>query len=287
MNGYPYPVLTEVDSAYKEEISFNIDFLKYTCDEDKVVLTVGVLLNSETLKKHIELKKAELVVKAITDIRSMVFHFEDFQETLEININNEDIRANDTIKLTAFIVAKQPFVLTTNEEMEKYFGENFSIELRKGDLLAISNDEKLNYNTTNNDFIMIKSSDDMEGKGLKIRLSDENHIEILVGPEFKHSYAILKDPKVSPILNSHIVFEAIVYALVEIAQQKEDYSNKEWYRLFSQAFTATGETLEDFKEKANDNGYIDFSYIFEMAQLMISNSLETSVINVSKLGDKK
>ena len=42
------------------------------------------------------------------------------------------------------------------EEMEDYFGTDFSIFLNKGDLLAVSNNEKLNYNTTNNDFIKMQ-----------------------------------------------------------------------------------------------------------------------------------
>ena len=55
MNGYPYPVLTEVDSAYKTDVNFNIEFSKYACKEDKIVLSIGVSLDSETLKKHIEI----------------------------------------------------------------------------------------------------------------------------------------------------------------------------------------------------------------------------------------
>ena len=39
------------------------------------------------------------------------------------------------------------------------------------------------------------------------------------------------------------------------------------------------------KEKAYDDITIDISYVYEKAQIMISNSLETSVISVSKMGD--
>ena len=53
MNGYPYPVLTEVDSAYKADINFNIEFSKYACRDDKIILSIGVEPNSETLKNHI------------------------------------------------------------------------------------------------------------------------------------------------------------------------------------------------------------------------------------------
>lgn len=282
MNGYPYPVLTETDSSYIDDIYFKTDFLKYCCKENNVVLSVRVLLNSNTLNEYIADGRAELIVKVVTDIRSLVFHCDGFD--IDLVVESKNIRSNDTITIVSYIVAKTPFALSENDETKKLFGENFCIDLRKGDVLAESNKEKLNYNTTNNDFIMIKSADDMEGKGIKIRLSNENHIEILVGSSFKHAYAILKDPKVSPILNSHIVFDAIVYALVEISQQKEDYSEKEWYRLFSQAYEVTGETLEDFKQKSYDEG-VDMAYVYEQAQAMISNSLENSIINVSKMGN--
>ena len=282
MNGYPYPVLTETDSAYKENIRFSITFSKYSCKQNKIVLSLASTLSSETLSNLILNNKAELVVKVVTDIRSQLFKLDGFRDKFDIEVNSEDIRPNDTIRITSFVVAKESFDFMVSDEMEDYFGANFVIGLKKGDVLAISNDEKLNYNTSNNDFIMIKSSDSMTGKGIKIRLSDENHIEILVGPEFKHAYAVLKDPKISPILGSHIVFEAFVYTLVEIAQQKEDHSGKEWYRLFSQAFEATGDTLDEFRQKAIDDG-VDMSYIYEVAQAMISNSLETTLIKISKM----
>ena len=282
MNGYPYPVLTETDSAYKENIRFSITFSKYSCIQNKIILSLASTLSSETLSNLILNNKAEFVVKVVTDIRSHLFKLDGFRDKFDIEVNSEDVRPNDTIKITAFVVAKESFDFMVSDEMEDYFGANFVIGLKKGDVLAISNDEKLNYNTSNNDFIMIKSSDSMTGKGIKIRLSDENHIEILVGPEFKHAYAVLKDPKISPILGSHIVFEAFVYTLVEIAQQKEDHSSKEWYRLFSQAFEATGDTLDEFKQKAIDDG-VDMSYIYEVAQAMISNSLETALIKISKM----
>lgn len=284
MNGYPYPVLTEVDSSYKEDVKFNIEFLKYICKEDSITLSVGITLESSTLKQHIVDNNAEIVIKAVTGIRSLLFHIDGIQNNIEIEINKEDIKPNDSIKITSFIVAKTPFKLEISDEMEDLFGANYSIVLKKGDVLAISNDEKLNYNTTNNDFIMISGSEEMTGKGIRIRLNDENHIYILVGPEFKRAYATLNNPKLSTALGSHLIFEAFVYTLVEIAQEKEDHSNKEWYRLFVQALEITGDSLDDFKLKAMDGSKVDMPYVFEVAQAMISNSLETSTININKIG---
>ena len=249
-----------------------------------ISLSVGITLESSTLKQHIVDNNAEIVIKAVTGIRSLLFHIDGIQNNIEIKINNEDIKPNDSIKITSFIVAKTPFKLEISDEMEDLFGANYSIVLKKGDVLAISNDEKLNYNTTNNDFIMISGSEEMTGKGIRIRLNDENHIYILVGPEFKRAYATLNNPKLSTALGSHLIFEAFVYTLVEIAQEKEDHSNKEWYRLFVQALEIIGDSLDDFKLKAMDGSKVDMSYVFEVAQAMISNSLETSTININKIG---
>ena len=285
MNGYPYPVLTETESAYKPGIDFSIEFSKYAFKDNKAVLSIGLALTSETLKNHIISGNAELVIKAVTGIRSILFHVEESSGVLDIEINSEDIRTNDTIVLTAFVVTKNPFEFTISDEMMvDYFGENFAIILNKGDVLAISNTEKLNYNTTNNDFIMISSSEEMTGKGIKISLKDENHIYVLVSPEFKRAYATLNNPKVSAMLGSHLVFEAFVYTLAEIAQEKEDHSNKEWYRLFAQAVEVTGDTIDDFKVKAMDDHNIDMAYVYSVAQEMISNSLETSTISAKEIG---
>jgi len=284
MNGYPYPVLTEIDSAYKENINFNVEFSKYACNDNKITLSIGIMLNSETLKAHIQDKNAEMVVKVVTGIRSLLFHIEDIRDYIDLDINSEDIRANDTITLTAYVVTKKNFEFMVTDEMEDYFGDKFSICLKKGDVLAVSNNEKLNYNTTTNDFIMISGSTEMTGNGIKVNLNDENHIYVLVGPEFKHAYATLNNPQISTMLGSHLVFEAFVYTLVELAQEKEDHSNKEWYRLFVQALEVTGETLDDFRIRAMDDRNVDMSYVFKVAQDMISNSLETSVISIGKIG---
>lgn len=284
MNGYPYPVLTEADSAYKADVNFSIEFSKYACKEDKIVLSIGISLDSETLRKHIADNNAEFVIKVVTGIRSLLFHIEEVSDTLEIEVNSEDIRSNDTITITAFIVAKNAFEFTTTDEMEDYFGKDFSILLKKGDVLAISNNERLNYNTTTNDFIMISSSDEMIGQGIRISLKDDNHIYVLVSPEFKRAYATLNNPKISTMLGSHLVFEAFVYTLVEIAQEKEDHSNKEWYRLFAQALEVTGDNIDNFKTKAMDDHNVDMSYVFKIAQEMISNSLEASAISLKEIG---
>lgn len=286
MNGYPYPVLTEVDSSYKENVNFSIEFLKYDYDAGKVKLSLGINLTSESLKEYIKRGDAILVIKTVTNIRSQVHTLTEYQEHAEILLESQNIRANDVIEITVYVIANSPFVLQMNNEIEEYFGDSFSITLRKGDLLAISNTEKLNYNTTNNDFIKIVGSSERNGQGIQIRLND-NIIEILVGDDFKRSYVAVKDAKISPILNSHLIFEAIVYTLIEIAQRdKEEYCNCEWYRLFSQAYLTTGETLDDFKDKVIDEG-VDISYVYKVAQQMISNSLEMSVINVSRIGDSK
>ena len=134
MNGYPYPVLTEIDSAYKENINFNVEFSKYACNDNKITLSIGIMLNSETLKAHIQDKNAEMVVKVVTGIRSLLFHIEDIRDYIDLDINSEDIRANDTITLTAYVVTKKNFEFMVTDEMEDYFGDKFSICLKKGDV---------------------------------------------------------------------------------------------------------------------------------------------------------
>lgn len=284
MNGYPYPVLTEVDSAYKKNIHFNIEYCKCEDLKGKIRLYVDAKLNSRTLCEKIEAGEAELVVKVITDIRAMLFRPQSIHH-LQIEIENENIRTCDTIKIVAYVLAKKKFTLKINDEIEDYFGQGYCIDLSKGDVLAISNVEKLNYTLVSNDFIRIKGSQDFEGNGIGIRLANENNIDVMVGESFKHAYARIKDPNFVPVIGSFMVFEAIVYALVEIAQRKDEYCEKEWYRMFDQAFQATGEDLDEFIEKAYDET-IDMAYVFQKAQQMMNNSIENSVISLGKLGEK-
>ena len=83
MNGYPYPVLTEVDSSYKENINFDIEFLKYDYETEKVKLSLGINLTSESLKEYIQRGDAKFVIKTVTNIRSQVHTLAEYQEHTE------------------------------------------------------------------------------------------------------------------------------------------------------------------------------------------------------------
>ena len=170
-----------------------------------------------------------------------------------------------------------------NEMLDVYEGDNV-IKIKKKNVLAISNVESVSSNTSNNDFIKFTVSDEMSGKGYAINIK-ENFINVVVGPEFNVSYGLVKNNNkdICTVFDSHLVFEVFVYLLVEITQDYEVHKNEEWYILFEQIFLQSSgyDDIETFINNVVDDTRIDMTQIFEVAQMLINNQLENTLIAVS------
>ena len=282
MNNYPYPVLTNDQSAYKNS-RFEIICSDCQVKDGIVMISLSVELSSAFLSGLLEDGKAKAIVKINSDIFTKSSDITINQEKTNIQIACERFKTNDIISVTAFIVANDSFTYLWNDEIMDFYPQEMAISIRKYDVLAISNTEKFDYTVVNTDFIKISCSDEQEGKGISIKLTNDNFIEILVGTSLNHAYAATKsDPKISPIIGSHLVFEAFVLVLIEIIQGKDRYTEKEWYRLFSNLLQATtGDEVDDMVKKVKDD-YIDMNQVFGYANSLTNNQIEQSLIKASE-----
>lgn len=286
MNKYPYPVLSYEASSYKEEIVYEITYIRSISVQDSITFEFNVHMNSSFISKLICDEKAKMILKVQTGIYSTAFEVDILEGSFRCTLQLSDIQSNDTLKFIGYVVANEEIVLSSNDEWLEIYDSNYCISLRKNAILAVSNEESLSYSTSNNDFIKFSVSNEQNGKGYKITFGS-NYINVTIGPDFNVAYGGVKNNRKEAcmIFDSHLIFEVFVYTLIELVQQYEDYCESEWYKLFEQIFLQTGEfkTFNDFIRVAVDDEIIQVSEIYSMAQLMINNQIENSIISLSRL----
>lgn len=282
MNEYPYPVLLEMDSSYKDEVKFDLEFDKEFFSSKEVSFRFKIELNSKYLLRHIEEEKLKVIIKFQSNI---------YIKTTEVNVGNaaivkvptEKLMNNDTLKFTAYILACEEFELKYHDELIDIYDADYKECVKKNGILAISNQEILSYNPSNNDFIKFAVDDDMKGKGYRIGFVDK-HINVYVSSEFNVAYGQLKSfPDSRAIFDAHIIFEVFVYALVEMVQR--DDIEEEWYQLFIQMIEQQGESFDDFKNRVRDDNNVQMDEVYALAHLLTNYYIEKSVIMIAQRED--
>lgn len=282
MNEYPYPVLLETESSYKDNIKFSLEFDKEFFSAKEVSFRFKVNLNSKYLLQHINEGALKVIVKLQSNI---------YINTTNVNVGDsaivkvpvEKLMNNDTLKFTAYVLASEEFELKYNDELIDVYDAGYQEQVKKNGVLAISNQEVLSYNPNNNDFIKFAVDEDMKGKGYRIGFADK-YINVYVSSEFNGAYGQIKnDPNVSVIFGSHIIFEVFVYTLVEMVQR--DDIEEEWYQLFVLMIEQQGESYDDFKSRAKDEDNVQMDEVFALAHLLTNYYIEKSIIMIAQRED--
>lgn len=282
MNNYPYPVLTESNSSYKENINFSIVCEKHTIEQDDVKFDISFNLNSDYLLSLLEENKAKAILNISTSIINKSYYVDSLNEKYIATLPIGDIKANDTINITCVIVADNAFDIQSNDEFDELYGQDYLFTVRRGDKLAVSNKERLSFYTEDNNFIRFKSSPDVE-IGYKVRLSSENFIEVLVKEEFTKAYAIVsRKRKISMILESNIVYEVLVYTILQIAQDYYEYSKKPWFDSLSRMFDECGENIDEFIEMITSDNKLNIESVYSIVHKLTNDQIVDSVIKTSE-----
>lgn len=279
MNKYPYPVLTPYNTAYKNDIIFELECTKTMPGTDKLECELSYILLSDSIKKLIADSKADIYIKIKTSIISKMEKL----QSERIIIDYNDIAEVDDIKLTLYVLARKGCVIESNEELDDIYGDEYSFQLRDNDVVAISNTEKLVYSLNGSDFIKFKTEDSRDGHGIRIDCNDNNYINIWVGKNFNEAYAKIKnDLELRNVINTNILFECFTYVLLEIIQNKSEHIEKEWFYLFEQMMNIIGTDVDEFVAKSKDGDTINLEYVYSVAQELMNNELEKSIIAISR-----
>ncbi|MGN1295424.1 MAG: hypothetical protein ACI4U5_03360 [Bacilli bacterium] len=284
LKNYSKPVLTnELNSSYKDCYCFTISINEAKVDSGTVKIRISNELNSEVLTKYISDGIAYLGVRIISNFRSKFIKFESLQQEYYVDVDIGDLNPIDTIKCVAYIYTKTNITYPWNKELKDYYDDGMEFLYNNNEVLAESNEERVEFSSSAEPFISLKASDERDNKGLLFDINSPNMITVKVGKKFNEAYKKLQSEDkrvcVKDILNSFLAFNSILYAITCLSM-KDDISEdveKEWYKSLDYCFDEKCyESLEDFIYMMHEN--INLDEIYRITQNILNNQLEYKVI---------
>ena len=246
---YTYPVLSEerddyVDSIFDAEVQYKMNGV------NNLQFDFDIEMNNKDLQSMILAGDAEYVIHiecANTSFRTAIH---DILNHVSKEIPVE--RINGRIEIIVLIVTKKDVSHFVNSNWDDGY-RGLSFELSKGSILAYKNiptiDIVKNYEEFNSASSIFKVYKRVtsEPKPMEIDLTTAQ-IGIGVGLQEYEIYSRFCDKEeLQPILNSMMIFPALVYVFEELKQENgiDNYSGRNWYVSLSKAYEKRGVNLED------------------------------------------
>lgn len=246
---YSYPVLSEerddyVDSVFDAEVQYKMNGV------NNLQLDFDIEMDNKDLQNMILAGDAEYVIHiecANTSFRTAI-HDISPHVSKQIPVG----RINGRIEIIVLIVTKKDVSHFANSNWDDDY-RGLSFELSKGSILAYKNipaiDIVKNYEEFNSASSIFKVYKRLtsEPKPMEVDLSTAQ-IGIGVGLQEYDIYSRFCDKEeLQPILNSMMVFPALVYVFEELKQENgiDNYSVRNWYVSLAKAYEKRGVNLED------------------------------------------
>ena len=246
---YTYPVLSEerddyVDSIFDAEVQYKMNGV------NNLQFDFDIEMDNKDLQRMILAGDAEYVIHiecANTSFRTAIHDISN-HVSKEIPIG----RINGRIEIIVLIATKKDVSHFVNSKWDDDY-QGLSFELLKGSILAYKNipviDIVKNYEEFNSASSIFKVYKRLtsEPKPMEIDLSTAQ-IGIGVGLQEYEIYSRFCDKEeLQPILNSMMIFPALVYVFEELKQENgiDNYSGRNWYVSLSKAYEKRGIDLAD------------------------------------------
>lgn len=246
---YTYPVLSEerddyVNSVFDAEVKYEMNgvnnlLFNFYIEMDNKELQSMILAGDAEYIIHIECVNTSFRT-AIHDISTHV--------SKEIPIG----RINGRIEIIVLMVTKKDISHFVNSNWDDDY-QGLSFDLSKGSILAYKNipaiDIVKNYEEFNSASSIFKVYKRLttEPKPMEVDLSTAQ-IGIGLGLQEYEIYSRFCDKEeFQPILNSMMVFPALVYIFEELKQENgiDNYARRNWYISMSKSYEKRGVDLED------------------------------------------
>lgn len=246
---YTYPVLSEERDDYTDSV-FDADVQYKMNGVNNLLFDFDIEMDNKELQKMILKGDAEYVIHiecANTSYRTTIHDISN-HVSKEIPIG----RINGRIEIIVLIVTKKDVNHFVNSNWDDDY-QGLSFELSKGSILAYKNipaiDIVKNYEEFNSASSIFKVYKRLttEPKPMEVELSTAQ-IGIGLGLEEYEIYSRFCDKEeFQPILNSMMVFPALVYVFEELKQENgiENYAGTNWYISLSKAYEKRGVDLEN------------------------------------------
>lgn len=246
---YTYPVLSEerddyIDSIFDAEVQYKMNGV------NNLLFNFDIEMDNKDLQSMILEGEAEYVIHiecANTSFRTAIHDISN-HVSKEIPIG----RVNGRIEIIVLMVTKKDVHHFRNSNWDDDY-EGISFELSKGSILAYKNipaiDIVKNYEELNSASSIFKVYKRLtnESKPMEVDLSSAQ-IGIGLGLQEYEIYSRFCDKEeFQPILNSMIVFPALVYVFEELKQDNgiDNYSGRNWYISLARAYEKRGVGLEN------------------------------------------
>lgn len=246
---YPYPVIIEGGDYYINS------FFDAEVEQELEGYNVKLLFRAELSNEEIQ----DLLDAGMVEI---VYHIECPQTCFRTCFRTrdkissyllKDTEVNGNVQVCSFVVAKKNIDKYTNRSFSAdYAGFRFDIE--KGCVMAIGSQLNVRVNKIRDDlantssiFSIVPNKDQMETT--VITDLSKNKIVIMLPEKTYGLYANMQNyMDVQPAMHAMIIIPALMYALNEIKQDKEqlyNYEEHRWFRSLKKACEGIGITINE------------------------------------------
>lgn len=230
---YPYPVIIEGGDYYINS-SFDVE-VEQELEGYNVKLLFRAELDNEEIQDLLDAGMVEIVyhIECPQTCFRTCFRTRDKMSSYLL----KDTEVNGNVQVCSFVVAKKNIDKYTNRLFSAdYAGFRFDIE--KGCVMAIGSQLNVRVNKIRDDlantssiFSIVPNKDQMETT--VITDLSKNKIVIMLPEKTYGLYANMQNyMDVQPAMHAMIIIPALMYALNEIKQDKEQLYNYEEYRWF-------------------------------------------------------
>ncbi len=271
---YTYPILSEEKNDYNSSV-FDVDFQYRMSGVNNLQLEFKITLDNEELRNLIIDGKTEYVIHI--ECSNTAFRTTLHSITEQTSIDIPAGRINGKLEIIALIILKENIKHFINSDWNNDY-DGISFDLAKGSILGYKNlpalDIVKNYEelTTASSIFRVYKRITTEEKPMNVDI-DSNQIKIGLGTQEFETYSrFCKKIQFQPILNSMIVFPALVYVFEELKQETgiEANEGKAWYIALNKAYEKRG---INFIDEIKDELKSSVQLAQEAMELPISKAL--------------
>ena len=249
---FTYPVLSEEkddydNSVFDVEEQYGMDGVNY------LHFRFIIKMNNPELQHLVDLGEAEYVIHMECSTTAFRTTFYSISEYIECDVPIG--RLNGKLDITALIIAKKEIKGFTSTDLNEDF-QGITFDFSKGNILGYKNLSSLDivknfeeFSNASSIFVIYKRLT-TEPKPIDVNI-DGPQIKVGLGTNEYDIYSrFCKKPQFQPILNSMIVFPALVYVFEELQQKDgiEFCEDKAWFISLNNAYAKRG---IDFVDEIN------------------------------------
>lgn len=278
---YPHPVLWDKVDDYKTskfdcEINMKREIKRFSFE-------INFKLDNKELENMIEQNLAEFVIHIESPSSSYRTLEKTNSKNLKITLLDEKLLGK--ISLCPFILAKQDIRNYYNSDWNQEY-KGYKFQILKGSILAIGSqqsfsvDKEIEGLSDLPSIFTIYKKETTELIPIEIEInSDKIKIGMNITDYEKYSPTKFGTEDSINIVNSFLIFPALIYIFERIKENLEDYEEYRWFKAIERIFHKYSLKL--------DSDLISSKSSLELAQKLMSFPVSKALISLENLGERE